>query len=48
LHVTPAKPCALVDCTAELHVQLGHDSMRVHLDDELRRGLIEALGGEVR
>lgn len=45
IHITPARPCAL-ECVAELHVTMGHgSSMRVHLGDEQRRGLIKALGG---
>jgi hypothetical protein len=44
--VTPPVPCALEGCIGELIIQMRHgDGVRVHLDDEQRRALIEALGG---
>lgn len=46
IHVTPPRPCGLGNCIAELHVTIGHDSLRLHLGPEQRQGLIEALGGK--
>lgn len=43
--VTPPRPCALDGCVAELDITVRHDRMRVHLDDDQRNQLIEALGG---
>ena len=45
IHVTPPRACALNACVGELHVTIGHDSLRVHLGPAQRQGLIEALGG---
>jgi hypothetical protein len=46
IDIVPAAPCALHGCSAELLVNQGpYSFVRVHLDDEQRRALIEALGG---
>jgi hypothetical protein len=45
IHVTPPRACALNECVGELHVTIGHDSLRLHLGPQQRVGLIEALGG---
>ena len=48
ISVTPPAPCGLEGCVAELRVTIGHDSMRLHLAETQRTGLIQALGGEIQ
>lgn len=45
--VTPAIPCGLNRCVAELHVTHKHgDTTRLHVNEQQRRELITALGGQ--
>jgi hypothetical protein len=43
--VVPPEPCGLDGCVAELIVSTRSSGMRVHLNDQQRAELIEALGG---
>lgn len=45
IHVVPPRACGLGDCVGELHVQISHDSIRLHINDDQRNALIVALGG---
>lgn len=45
IHVVPPRACGLGDCIGELHLQISHDSMRLHINHEQRNALIVALLG---
>jgi hypothetical protein len=45
VEIVPPRPCGLGDCVAEMQVDMHSTRARVHLDDDQRNQLIEALGG---
>jgi hypothetical protein len=47
VEIVPPRPCGLGDCVAEMQVDMQSTRVRVHLDDDQRNQLIEALGGRV-
>lgn len=47
IHVVPPRACGLGGCIGELHVQISHDSMRLHINHDQRNALIVALGGRL-
>lgn len=47
IHVVPPRACGLGNCVGELHVQIRHDSLRLHINNDQRNALIRALGGTV-